>query len=73
MAKEILFTVRVFAMGHESHASALAHIDRACQTAAHDARAQGGGKLNGVILGDGATPIGEWSYEPAAAAALEAS
>jgi hypothetical protein len=68
MAERIIFTVSVYGADHESHASALAHIDRACTLAARDARAAGGGKLSGIILGDGATPLGEWKYEPDAMA-----
>jgi hypothetical protein len=69
MAEKIIFTVRVYGADLESHSSSLAHIDRACTQAARDARAAGGAKLNGVILGDGAVEIGEWEYSPAAESA----
>ena len=66
MAERIVFTVRVFGAAHESHAATLAHIDRACTQAARDARAAGGGKLNGIMLGNSAVELGEWQYLPAA-------
>ena len=62
--RAIIFTVRVFAEKHETTASELAHVDRALTQAARDARAAGGGKLSGVMLGDGAVPLGEWEYMP---------
>jgi hypothetical protein len=64
MAEQIIFTVRVYGAAHESMTSELAHIDRACTQAAQAARAAGGGKLNGVMLGDSAVELGEWEYTP---------
>jgi hypothetical protein len=65
MAERIVFTVRVFAGLHETHASTLAHVDQVCQRAARDARAAGGAKLSGVVLADGgAEQIGAWQFQP---------
>jgi hypothetical protein len=64
MAERIIFTVEVFGAAHESRGSELAHIAQACNAAQQDARAAGGAKLSGVVLGDGAVPIGRWKYEP---------
>jgi hypothetical protein len=47
-------------------ASELAHVGYACEAAGREARAAGGGKLSGVILGAGAIEIGSWEYFPAA-------
>jgi hypothetical protein len=61
--KNIAFVVRVFEGSHESHASALAHVDRVCQQAARDCRAAGGARQHGVVLADGGTiEIGSWEY-----------
>jgi hypothetical protein len=68
MAEKIIFTVRVYGAAHESHAATLAHVDRACTQAAWNARAAGGGKLNGIMLGDSAVELGEWEYSPVASA-----
>jgi hypothetical protein len=61
---KLSFTLLVFAGAHESKASELAHIDRACQDAARDVRAAGGTKTQGIVLGDGATEIASWQYLP---------
>ena len=66
--KKTIFTLTVYAAEHESRASELAHISRACEQAAHDARGAGGTRLNGVILADGAVPIGQWRFDPVAPA-----
>jgi hypothetical protein len=66
--KKTIFTLTVFAAAHESRASELAHIAQACQGAAKDARGAGGAKLNGIVLADGAVPIGEWRFDPVAPA-----
>jgi hypothetical protein len=68
MSQRVVFTVKVYGAAHETHAQTLAHIAQACQGAAHDARAAGGGKLSGVILADGAVEIGSWQYSPSASA-----
>jgi hypothetical protein len=68
MAEKIIFTVRVYGAAHESMASELAHIDRACTQAAHAARSAGGGILTGIMLGDSAVELGEWEYSPVAPA-----
>jgi hypothetical protein len=62
--RPLCFTLLVFALDHESKASELAHINRACQSAAQDVRAAGGTKTEGIVLGDGATEIGHWQYLP---------
>jgi hypothetical protein len=64
--KKPIFTLTVFAGEHEGHASTLAHVAYACETAGRDARAAGGGKTSGIILGAGAVEIGSWEYSPTA-------
>jgi hypothetical protein len=64
--KTPIFTLTVFGVGHETMASELAHVGYACEAAGREARAAGGGKLSGVVLGAGAVEIGEWEYSPAA-------
>lgn len=66
--KRTIFTLTVFDVGHENMASALAHVQFACEAAGREVRAAGGGKLRGVVLGAGAIPIGEWQYDPNVAA-----
>jgi hypothetical protein len=58
----------VYGAQHESMASELVHIDRACNQAAQAARSAGGGKLNGIMFGDSAVELGEWEYSPVAPA-----
>lgn len=62
--RKVIFVLNVYGAAHESRASELAHIARACEQAARDARSAGGGKLSGTILADGAVEIGSWEYSP---------
>jgi hypothetical protein len=64
--KKTIFTLTVYGAAHETMASELAHIDRACTQASQAARSAGGGKLNGIMLGDSAVELGEWEYSPVA-------
>jgi hypothetical protein len=63
MVEKIIFTVRVYELAHESHESRLAHVSQALQGAANDARAAGGVKKSGIVLGERATPLAEWAYQ----------
>jgi len=64
--KKPIFMLTVYAAAHEIMASELAHVAYALESAAREARAAGGGKTSGIILGPGAIEIGFWEYSPAA-------
>jgi hypothetical protein len=62
--RKVIFVLRVFAAKHETMAQELAHIQRACDGASHDARAAGGAQREGLVKADGGVDIAGWEYSP---------
>lgn len=59
-----IFVVTVRNPRMESATAELAFIAQALDIASREARAHGGTKTTGVMIGHGGEPVGEWKYMP---------
>jgi hypothetical protein len=57
-----IFVVSVGDPRLQSAEAELAHIEQALHLASNEARAHGGTKTNGTMIGHGGTELGTWRY-----------